>query len=111
MTSRLPVRVQASALFLCSRQWNVAGMASVITQSSAWGRAGGEVGTALGYQPCRWFRLQGDALVGGPHGQVYSLLTGVRLGGYELDLSVAATGGLFRAARGAGVAVAQRVAF
>lgn len=111
VTSRLPLKVQASALFLANRYWSMAGMAKLTTESSAWGRAGGEGGLALGYRPWGWLRFQGDAIVGGAHGQVYSLVTGLRVGGYELDLGGAVTGGVFGGARGAGVSVAQRIAF
>ena len=59
VTSRLPLRVQAAALFLANHYWSVAGMANVLTPSSAWGKAGGEGGVAVGYRPVELAAIAG----------------------------------------------------
>jgi len=109
-TLRLPVTLQATAMFVPNSRWSFTGEIGCYTQASPLGKAGGEMGTAAIFHPKRWAILQGGVVLGGPHRNLFMLGTGLRFSHYELDLEFL-TRGLFRSTHGVGVGISQRVFF
>ncbi|MBU0508640.1 hypothetical protein KKH27_07385 [bacterium] len=110
-SSRMPLVVRASALFLAAPKWTLAGVVAAQTNDTPLSESGLEAGAAAQWQSTSWSVLQGGIQLGGTHRTLFSFGGGVRLGTYELDLSIAAAGGLFNSAHGMGAAISQRIAF
>jgi len=109
-TTTLPRVLQATAVYSASAHWCFAGFVGTYGGSELVEESK-EMGLDIMYVPARWTFLRGGASTGGLHRTMFSFGTGLRFGNYELDISVASTGGLFKSAQGAGLEISQRLFF
>lgn len=109
-TTTLPRVLQATAVYSASAHWRFAGFVGSYV-GSALIEESKEMGLEIMYVPARWTFLRCGTIAGGLHDDLFYWGTGLRLGHYELDISIAATGGVFESAQGAGLEISQRIFF
>ena len=109
--TRLPAIIQMNARYTARSNWTVLGDVQILTQESAWGRAGIQAGVASEYRVRKFLPLCGGLSVGGPWRVQLGIGTGLRFRNYELDLGGTWVGGLFYGARGLGFGLSQRLKF
>jgi hypothetical protein len=109
--TRLPAIIQMNARYNARPNWTVLGDVQILTQESAWGRAGIQAGVASEYRLRRFLPLYGGLSLGGPWKVQLGVGTGLRFRHYELDLGGTWVGGMFYGARGLGFGLSQRLKF
>ena len=107
----LPVIMQANGKYRIRPDLSLTGEFAVRTSSSVQGDAGVELGVAADYRPLSWLPLQAGVSVGGLWGAQFGLGTGLRFGGYQMDIGGTWNGGFLNAARGVSFGLSQRVLF
>jgi hypothetical protein len=109
-TLRLPVTLQATAMYDLNAQWTFTGEIGVVTKESLMGKDGAEVGTGAIFHAARWAILHTGVILGGAHKSLFMFGSGLRFSGYELDLEFYSRG-LFNSSHGIGMSLSQRIFF
>jgi hypothetical protein len=107
----LPIVIQANGKYRLRPDLNLTGEFAIRTTNSVQGRAGVELGVAGEYLPLGWLPLQAGISVGGLWGARFGLGTGLRFGGYQMDIGGTWNGGFLNGARGVSFGLSQRLLF